>query len=47
MKSEAKKQQKALHDTIMEIKRKMAKGEPTTFKERNILNIHNKKHKKS
>jgi hypothetical protein len=45
MKSEAKLEQKRKHDAIMEIKRKVAKGLPTTFAERNILTIHNKKQK--
>jgi hypothetical protein len=46
MKSPAKKEQKERHDFIREVKRKIAEGEPTSFKERNILNIHLKKQRR-
>jgi hypothetical protein len=47
MKSEYRKQEKENHDLIMSIRKKISKGEPTTFKERNILNIYNKRHAKN
>jgi len=47
MKSGKQKLQKAQHDQIKDIKWKMLKGKPITFLERNLLNIYNKKQKKS
>lgn len=42
-KTEEEKAKKANHDKIWEIKRKLASGEPTTFAERNIVNIYDKR----
>lgn len=43
MNKEKKKIQKERHDAIMNIKRRIAAGQPTTFQERNIVKIYDKK----
>jgi hypothetical protein len=43
MKSKALLEQKKNHDRIMNIKKRMSKGEPTTFYERNIARIYTKR----
>lgn len=45
-KSKEQLEKKRRNDQVREIKRRMAKGEPTTFVERNIVTIHDKKRKR-
>ena len=46
MTKDERKEKKYHHDKIKIIREKIAKGVPTTFAERNIVNIENNKRKK-
>jgi hypothetical protein len=35
--------EKSAYEKLMDIKKRLEKGEPTTFAERNVLNMYNKK----
>ena len=44
--TDKRKEQKAQYEMIKDIRNRLASGQTTTFKERNILNMYNKKQAK-